>query len=223
MHFAGMSHSATLRIENMQESEHNPDDAGEGSGGPKPVRAQHVSARVPEEIGQGVFSTGIIVMTGATEFVVDFVQNLGPPPKVVSRVVLPHAVLPQLIEALRKNLQMYEQKFGPPPDLPRPEPKKRPTVQEIYDELKLPEDMLAGAYANGLMISHGPSEFKLDFLTNLFPQSAVSCRVYLAAPQVPRIIESLAGTYQQFQQRIEKPRDENPPPDDTCPPEGQSS
>ena len=62
--------------------------------------------------------------------------------------------------------------------------------------------MLSGVYANGVMIVHTASEFKLDFLTNLFPHSAVSARVFLSAPQVPRLIQSLGGTYQQFQQRV---------------------
>jgi hypothetical protein len=190
----------------------------EGSGDSQQVRAQHLSARVPEDVGQGVFSTGVILMTGATEFVLDFVQNLSPPAKIVARVVLPHAVLPQVIDALRKNLDMYQQKFGTPPELPRNEPKKRPTVQELYDELKLPDEMLAGRYANGLMISHGASEFKLDFLTNMYPHPAVSTRVYLAAPQVPRVVESLGATYKQFQQRTQQqrpPQGEDPTPDES--------
>ena len=50
-----------------------------------------------------------------------------------------------------------------------------------------------GVYANGVMIGHGASEFGLDFLTSFFPQSAVSARVFLAAGQVPRLLESLRG------------------------------
>jgi len=201
----------------MTSSEPPPEESGDK----QQVRTQHLSARVPESVGSGVFSTGIILMTGATEFVVDFVQNLSPPAKIVARVVLPHSVLPQVIEALRKNLDMYKQKFGAPPELPRSEPKKRPTVQELYDELKLPDEMLNGKYANGLMISHGSSEFKLDFLTNMYPQSAVSSRVYLAAPQIPRIIESMTSTYQQLQQREQQtpPADAADPPDDESPDE----
>ena len=156
-------------------------------------------------------------MTGGTEFVIDFVQNLGPPAKVAARVVLPHNVMPQLIEALRTNLELYKKKFGDPPELPRSEAKKPPTLRDVYDELKLSDEMLSGTYANGLMISHGPSEFKLDFLTNLYPQSAVSCRVYLSAPQIPRIVESLANTYQQFQQRVQQQPPKEPPADDAGP------
>lgn len=180
------------------------------------VRVQHLSARVPERVSRGAFSTGAIVMTGGTEFIVDFVQNLGTPAAVAARVILPHAVMPQFIEALRKNLDIYRQRFGDPPALPRnPTPARQPTAQEIYDELKLPEDQLSGSYANGVMIGHTPSEFKFDFLTNLFPSSAVSARVFLSAPQVPRLLESLQNTYTQFQQRVQQQRNpsgQNPPP-----------
>ena len=158
------------------------------------VRKQHLTARVPESVSRGVFSTGVILMTGNTEFVIDFLQNLGSPAQVVARVALPHAVLPSIIGALRTNLDNYRQRYGEPPELPRPpQNQRRPTVQEIYDELKLPDELLPGSYANGLMVGHSPSEFKLDFLTNLFPHSAVSCRVFVSVPQLPRIIESMSS------------------------------
>ena len=197
-----------------------PGDPQEGSGQhSEQVRVQHLSARVPEKVSRGAFSTGAIVMTGATEFIIDFIQNLGTPAAVVSRVIVPHPAMPQFIEALRKNLDMYRQRFGEPPQMPRnPTPARQPTAQEIYDELKLPDECLSGAYANGVMIGHTPAEFKFDFLTNLFPSSAVSARVYLAAPQVPRLLESLQGTYRQFQQRVQQQQQNPPPP----PAEGQA-
>jgi hypothetical protein len=180
--------------------------SGEGGHQSEQVRVQHLTARVPEGVSRGAFSTGVIVMTGPNEFILDFVQNIGHPPQVAARVVMPHAVLPQFIQALRTNLEMYSQRFGMPPELPRGAPGQRqPTAQEIYDELKMPDSLLSGAYANGVMIGHTPSEFKLDFLTNLFPHSAVSCRVFLSSPQVPRLLESLQGTFQQFQNRLRPP------------------
>ena len=133
------------------------------------VRKQHVTARVPEAVSRGVFSTGVILMTGNTEFVIDFLQNLGGPAQVVARIALPHAVLPSVIAALRTNLDNFSQRFGAPPELPRPQNQRRPSVQEIYDELKLPDELLAGSYANGLMVGHSASEFKLDFLDQPVP------------------------------------------------------
>ncbi len=200
--------------ETGQPTENPGDESGRQS---EQVRVQHLSARVPERVSRGAFSTGAIVMTGGTEFIIDFIQNLGTPASVTSRVIMPHACMPQFIEALRKNLDIYRQRFGEPPALPRNPPQARqPTAQEIYDELKLPDDQLSGAYANGVMIGHTPSEFKFDFLTNLFPSSAVSARVFLSAPQVPRLLESLQNTFNQFQQRVQQQRGgqggQNPPP-----------
>ncbi len=173
------------------------------------VRAQHITARVPEGVRRGAFSTGVILITGPYEFVIDFVQGIGQPPHVVARVVVPLAAMPQFVEALRKNWEMYVQRFGTPADPPRGAlgfGQRRTSVQDIYDELKIPDDMLSGAYANGLMIAHSATEFKLDFLTNMYPHSAVSCRVFVAAPQLPRIIESLHTTWAQYQQRVQQQR-----------------
>jgi Protein of unknown function (DUF3467) len=172
-------------------------------GNSQQVQMQHVTARVPEEVSRGAFSTGVIVMTGGSEFILDFIQNIGGPPQVAARIVMPHGALPQFADALRKNLDIYTQRFGPPPELPKPpQPAKPQSAQELYDELKLPDSMLSGAYSNGVMIGHSASEFKLDFLTNLFPHSSVSSRVYLSAPQIPRLLESLTSTFKQFQERV---------------------
>ena len=188
----------------------------------EPMRAP--TARVPESVAEGVFSTGVIVMTGASEFVLDFIQNLGGPAKLASRVVVPHNIMPQFVQALRHNLQIYQKQFGTPaqPAQPPSTGNKRPTIQEVYDELKLPDEKLSGAYANGLMVGHTASEFKLDFLTNLPPHSAVSARVFLAAPQIPRMIDSLSKTCEQFQQRVrqqQQKREDNPGSEPKEPPE----
>jgi len=200
----------------MSESE-QPQEQGDQQS----VRSQHLSARIPDSVSQGVFSTGAIVMTGGTEFILDFVQNIGRPHQIVARIVMPHGVLPQYIEALKKNLELYTQRFGPPPQMPKPpqqqQQQRRPTPQEIYDDLKLPDEILSGSYANGVMIGHSAAEFNMDFLTNFFPNSAVSSRVFMSAAQVPRLLESLSGTFTQFQQRVQQQQQQqmgpqNPPP-----------
>ncbi len=161
-------------------------------------------ARVPDRVADGCFSTGAIVMTGPSEYIVDFLQTIGRPHKVAARVVIPHPVMPQFIEALRTNLDLYKSRFGepvPPPAQSQTPGQRRPTPQEIYDDLKLPDEVLSGVYANGVMIGHGASEFGLDFLTSFFPQSAVSARVFVAAGQIPRLLESLRGAVTQLEQR----------------------
>ncbi len=313
---------------------------------------QPIRARVPDHVAGGAFSTGVIIMTAQTEFVLDFVQNLGRPHQVVSRVVMPHPVLPQLIDALFRNIELYRSRWGelpmtpmpggqsdrtngmtggaggapaqgagkppqpdagwgvqyaglpvdgdssttedtdtgsradgqsgPPPqgaddastvpghsaspelqpEQPNPdslstEPQgpgrqnpggqgegaagasevgqqagtassgqpagggdsqlgagtRQATAQEVYDDLKIRDEILSGAYANAVMIGHGPHEFSFDFITNFYPNSAVSARVFLAAGQVPRLLDSLRGTWDQMQRRLrQQGRPGNPPP-----------
>jgi len=161
-------------------------------------------ARVPDHVAEGCFSTGAIVMTGPSEFVVDFLQTIGRPHRVAARVVIPHPVMPQFIEALSTNLELYRNRFGDPQSMlvqPPNAETRRPSPQEIYDDLKLPDDVLSGVYANGVMIGHGATEFGLDFLTSFFPQSAVSARIFLASGQVPRLLESLKGAVRQLEMR----------------------
>ncbi|MFK8113997.1 MAG: DUF3467 domain-containing protein [Rubripirellula sp.] len=194
----------------------NPSDRPDPNEGNPALRA-----RVPESIGDGCFSTGAIVMTGPSEFIVDFLQTIGRPHKVAKRVVIPHPVMPQFIDALNTNLDLYKSRFGEPPAPPTQNQNqaRRPTPQEIYDDLKLPDEVLSGVYANGVMIGHGASEFGLDFLTSFFPQSAVSARVFVAAGQVPRLLESLRGAVRQLEQRQQGiPPGQPPEPENLDPP-----
>ncbi|MGV3484875.1 MAG: DUF3467 domain-containing protein [Planctomycetaceae bacterium] len=190
-------------------------------------RPASLRARVPDHVAGGCFSTGVIVMTGPNEFIIDFLQTIGRPHRVAARIVLPHAVMPQFIEALDKNLSIYRERFGEPPAPPKNPPnpnERRPSPQEIYDDLKMPDEVLSGAYANGVMIGHGVSEFGLDFLTSFFPQSAVSSRVFLAAGQVPRLLESLVGSMRQLQQQrgqLPGPQPPGPQPPSAQPPSAQ--
>ncbi len=273
---------------------------------------QPIRARVPEHVASGAFSTGVIVMTAQSEFILDFVQNLGRPHQIVARVIMPHYVLPQLVDAMARNIELYRNRWGELPQTgprvvdrsfdPKPsvvdrsadptsselppsshspadsqheqhnpaagsdsaddqsrgasgsrrgqgsghssnssetdsgmeqehlgasssggnsgsndsthQPLRPASVQEIYDDLKVRDEFLSGAYANAVMIGHGPHEFSFDFITNFYPHSAVSSRVFLAAGQIPRLFESLKGTWEQLRSRMQpppnNPNDDNP-------------
>ncbi len=149
------------------------------------------------------------MLQGANEFVIDFLLTMMKPQIVAARVVLPPQVMGALINALNENYNNYKSKFGSPPPPPQPPPNqpppKPPSIDEIYDQLKLPDEMLSGAYSNAVMISHTPAEFCFDFITNFYPRSAVSARVYLAAPQVPGLLNTLTRSFQQYQQKIQQP------------------
>ena len=89
---------------------------------------------------------------------------------------------------------------------------RRASAQEIYDDLKLRDEILSGSYANAVMIGHGPHEFSFDFITNFYPHSAVSARVFLAAGQVARLAESLRGAWDQIRHRFQPPPGSDQPP-----------
>jgi hypothetical protein len=186
---------------------------GDGSAGGRPprdpntftqeVHYSQVSARVPEKVARGVFSTGALVLQGPHEFVVDFVLRMAQPQQVAARVILPLGLMPNVLGAIEENLRVYQNRFGPLPALPVPPPPPTPpSLDELYEQLKLPDEQLSGAYANALMITHSPAEFCLDFITTIYPRSAVSARVYLAAAQLPVLVTTLTRAYQQYQQKL---------------------
>lgn len=265
-------------------------------------------ARIPDHIARGEISTGVIVVTGGTEYVLDFVRNLPRPNAIVARVVLPHMVMPQFIDALAANVELFRNRYGELPGAPlapaadpvppstkvyaAPNPSdinsvdilhglpsvqpstdrqpgmgsagapgptqppsnatnmpvapgspptsnmpsvgtpnssspngtgdgqnggsnpnllKRQNPQEVYDDLKLRDEILSGAYANAVMIGHGPYEFSFDFITNFYPQSAVSCRVYLASGHIHRLLESLRASWEQLRPRLNQQFPPQPP------------
>jgi Protein of unknown function (DUF3467) len=198
-----------------------------GEEGPYCEEIQHaqISAVVPERVARGVFSTGAVVVQGPHEFILDFLLRMSQPQQVAARVVLPPGVVFQFIAALSDNLKNYESKYSIPL-LPTAAAAAGPPVsaQELYEQLKLQDDVLSGNYANAVMIGHTPSEFCFDFITTFYPRSAVSCRVFMAAPGVPRLLESLKHSFEKFQQKFTQHGNQppTPPPAPQPPDEPQS-
>lgn len=175
------------------------------------IRHAQVGALVPSHVARGVFSTGAVVLQGQHEFIIDFLLRMQRPQQVVARVVLPPAVVSQFILALQENIHRYEERFGPVhmPAVPNASPPPpRQSAEELYDGLKLSDDVQSGSYANAVMIGHSPTEFSFDFITTFFPKSAVSQRVFVASANAKRLLESLNHSFQQYQNRLRNP----PPP-----------
>ncbi len=199
------------------------------------VQTNPVAARVSEDASRGVFSTGVVLLTGGSEFIVDFVQNLGSPTVVVSRVIIPHGAMGRIIDAIERNVEGHEGRFGPITDRQRAEDSiaesgrdeeknefspedlmseqlvgigdtsstevvgsNEPSAQDVYDDIRLAPEVETGVYANALMIGHSASEFKLDFIANLYPKSIVTSRIFLSSPQLMRVLQSMKRTYSQF-------------------------
>ncbi len=176
------------------------------------LQHSQLSARVPESVGPGVFSTGVIVMHGQHEFVLDFLMSLSPPRRLAARVVLPPTVVPLFIGALRDNLQKFHQAFGPPPKLPSPPAGAvAPPINEVYEQIKIPDDVMSGIYANTVMVVHSPAEFGFDFITSFYPRSAVASRIFMAAAHVPQFYDSLFRSWEQFRQKHRPPSPDIPP------------
>jgi hypothetical protein len=184
---------------------------------PDPVQriAHHpTSARVPEKISRGIVATGFLAYFGPNEFVVDFLQFIARPPHLAARVIMPPAVAEQFVAVLRENLSRYSAQFGAPPALPKNPQDKPRAAQEIYDDLKIPDEMLCGSYCNAVMVGHTPAEFGIDFITSFIPTAVVSARVYLAAPRIPALIESMTGLLAQFHRQraaASQPKPPQPP------------
>jgi hypothetical protein len=83
---------------------------------------------------------------------------------------------------------------GKPPEKPRP-------PQEIYDDVKISDDVMSGVYANSVMVGHSPAEFGIDFITAFIPHAAVSARIYVAAPRIPQLIETVSGLVIQYKKQ----------------------
>ncbi len=198
----------------------NQPDPGEESARPtgdpqtfsREVHHSGATARVPEKISRGVFSTGVLVIEGPSEFIVDFIQRMTSPHQVVARVVVPITFLPRLVQALRDNLEACRRTFGtlssPPASPPAAPP---PSAEEIYGSLKMSDEVVVGAYANAAFVSHSQSVFSLDFIASFYPRATVSARVFLGTAQVPAVISSLSQAWQTREARLQRPAPPKPP------------
>jgi len=225
------------------------------------VTLRPVSALVPEQVSRGVFSTGVIAITGNTEFILDFVLVVGTPSTVVSRVICTHEALSRIVAAIRRNVDAFTGREGgagsggqeglaeyPSPgsatetraedahmpdtlgmeqfvgasipvaddrsglaasdgvlseesasDAKSSSSKQNPL--DLYNDIIVPDEVQVGVYANGLIIGHTNSEFKLDFVANMFPKSVVTSRIFMSAPQLVRLLDTLERTLRQFYEK----------------------
>jgi hypothetical protein len=73
-----------------------------------------LNIELPEEIADGVYSNLAIITHSQSEFVCDFIQMMPgmPKAKVRSRVVMTPQNAKRLLNALKDNIQKYEQSVG---------------------------------------------------------------------------------------------------------------
>ena len=71
-------------------------------------------------------------------------------------------------------------------------------ITELYEQVRFPEDLLGGTFANAVMIRHTPEEFCFDFISSLYPRPIVVSRVFAAAGRVPSFIDAMAGSLERY-------------------------
>src|SRR6266545_3891552 len=98
--------------------------------GGKPQSQQHFSARVPERVARGVYSSGQVVMDGPKEILLDFLMGITRPFSVVARVVIVPQTLNEFIPALEQNLEAYTKQYGAPQPPPQQPNEHKPTIEE---------------------------------------------------------------------------------------------
>lgn len=145
------------------------------------------TAIIPEEVGIGFFATEVVIFYGENEVTIDFIQAIVKPFRVVSRVILNFDVAKKLFQDLKKQMLSIEEnkEFNsliknliedPGLDVPQ----KANKVEDIYDELKLSNEQLKGAYSNKVIITYGKDAFSIDFINNIFPKSIVVARIFMS-------------------------------------------
>jgi hypothetical protein len=87
---------------------------------------------------------------------------------------------------------------GPPSASGHAAPPTAP-ITELYEQLKFPEELMPGAFANAVMIRHTPEEFCFDFISNLYPRPIVVSRVYASAGRVPSFIDAMSGSLGRYE------------------------
>lgn len=179
---------------------------------PSPLRL-----RADDDTRCGVFANGLIVFTGGHEFVLDFIQNMESPIRVMARVVVPHAAMGAMLEVLRQG--------ATPPALaagaaggggggagsgggqtgggsgggsgggegmaPVATPTTNHNPQQVYDDLKVPDIIHKGVYANALVTAHNDQVMRMDFVAQFVPQAVLSARIYLTRPEAASVLATL--------------------------------
>ena len=150
------------------------------------VRPERVAARVV--LPPAVASQFALALDQSLRL---YAEKFGSPPRELDAARPPRDV--QNPPAADAQSAQNKPASEPPPASSQPPTQSppQPAITDHYERLKLPDEMLGGAYANLVTISQTGSEFCFDFIAKLYPRAAVTTRVYMAAARVPDLLASL--------------------------------
>ena len=67
-------------------------------------------------------------------------------------------------------------------------------------DIKAPEGVLSGKYANMMQVSHSPEEFILDFISAYPPGGEVVSRLIVSPRHMKRIVRALKDNIDKYEQ-----------------------
>ncbi len=79
-----------------------------------PKGPQQIQLQIDDQVGQGSYSNLVVINHSENEFILDFafLQPGAPFAKVRSRIISSPRHAKRMIEALQRNLEAYESRFG---------------------------------------------------------------------------------------------------------------
>jgi hypothetical protein len=169
-----------------------------------PSPSQPPQPRFDLPVGQSIYATGLIVIHTRDEFLFDFISGLDTPAKLAGRVLAtpPHAK--RMLRALLENFGRYEHSYGAVAPQVANSRARPGQVKDIYGQLQISEEILRGAFANGMVVKHTQDVFVMDFTLNFPPSAKVTSRVLVSPAHLRRITGVLGDNIAQYEERFGK-------------------
>jgi len=180
------------------------------------TKEHQLSVKVPNRLLPGVYANQMIIRHTREEFLIDFLNRFPPEGVVTARVIVSPGHLKRMIGALQDNLRRYEATHGPvlragtPTGAAdnrsaAPQPEGAPAAAAPGAgapralQAKVPERVLAGVYANQMVVSHSSEEFLIDFINIFPPEGVVTARVFVSPDQLKRMIAALRDNFGRYE------------------------
>ncbi|MFH2005110.1 MAG: DUF3467 domain-containing protein [bacterium] len=82
---------------------------------PGPKGQAKIAIQIDDNVAMGMYSNFMLINHNESEFVIDFAYLLPGPPraKIGSRVILTPQHMKRVLETVQKNIEKYEERFGP--------------------------------------------------------------------------------------------------------------
>ena len=83
------------------------------------------------------------------------------------------------------------------------DPKKDPSNKSSRIQIRIPDKLAGGVYANNMVVSHTREEFVLDFMTAFSAGAGVvTARVIVSPGHLKRIVGALGGNLRRYEDRF---------------------